>query len=184
VRGTDIVSSQHTPPDTVPERGQVTDDAPEVASSIPGKESWHVLSEDVCRLNLPHHFGELRPKVTVIGTTFSLSCDGERLARKTPHNHVRNASVLSGVTRSNELPHIPEDGGRIKKAILNPRLEDRLAIRVDFDVADGPESEESVGKDPASCPGEKVQDIHLTSSSRSCSSASPHKRRIFTPAAF
>jgi hypothetical protein len=114
VRGTDIVSSQHTPSDTVPERGQVTDDLAEVASSIPAKEPWHVLSEHVSGSNLAHHFGELRPKIAVVGTPPALSCERERLAGKASRNHVRNASVLSGVARSNELPHVSEDGSHIE----------------------------------------------------------------------
>jgi hypothetical protein len=154
VRGTDIVSSQHTPPDTVPERGQVTDDPSEVASSIPGKESWHVLSEHEAGSNLPHHFGELRPKIAFVCASLSLSCNGEGLARKAPRNHVRKASVLSGVACSNELPDVPEDGGRINAAVCNPRLEDRLAVRVDFDIAHAPKSEEALRKDPSSGPSE------------------------------
>jgi hypothetical protein len=75
VWGADIVSSQHTPSDIKPERGQVTDDLSEVASSIPGKESWHVLSEYVSGSNLPHHFGELRPEVAVVCAPLALSSD-------------------------------------------------------------------------------------------------------------
>ena len=136
VRGANIVNSQHTPSDTVPERGQVTDDLAEVASSIPGKESWHVFSEHVSGSNLPHHLGELRPKVAVVGASLALAGNGEGLAGKASRNHVRNALILSGVSCSNELPHVPEDGGRINAAIRNPRLEDRLAIAFVFDVAD------------------------------------------------
>jgi hypothetical protein len=134
--GTNIGSSQHTPPDIKPHFGQVTDDLAEVASSIPGKESWHVLSEHVSGSNLPHHFSELGPEVSVVCGTLSLSCNGEGLAGKAPRNQIRNASVLSGVACSNELPDIPEDGGRINPAVLNPRLEGFLAIGFVFDVAD------------------------------------------------
>jgi hypothetical protein len=95
VRGANIVSSQHTPSDTVPERGQVTDDLSEVASSIPGKESWHVLSEYVSGSNLPHHFGELRPEVSVVVTSLALSCDREGLARKATAAYVSQAAIAS-----------------------------------------------------------------------------------------
>jgi hypothetical protein len=86
--------------------------------------------------NLPHHFSELGPEVAVVGTSLSLAGDGEGLTGEAPRNHIRNASVLSGVACSNELPDIPEDGGRINPAVLNPRLEGFLAIGFVFDVAD------------------------------------------------
>jgi hypothetical protein len=163
VRGTAIVSSQHTPSDTVPERGQVTDDLPEVASSIPGKETWHVLSKHVSGSNLPHHFSELRPEVAAVCGSLSLSRDREGLTGKASRNHVRNASVLSGVARSNELPDVPEDGGRINAAVLNPLREDRLTETFNFDVPDTAVPEESVGKDPSPGSREEMEDIHSSS---------------------
>jgi hypothetical protein len=82
------------------------------------------------------------------------------LTGKASRNHVRKASVLSGVACSNELPDVPEDGGRINAAVRNPRFEDRLAVALDFDIACAPKSEEAICEDATTSPGEEMEDIH------------------------
>ncbi len=154
VRSAGIVSSQHRPSDTVPERGQGTDDAPEVSSSIPGSKSWNVFSEHESGSNLAYNLGERGPHIAFVGTPGSLAGDGEGLTGKVATNHVRNATILSGCPRSNELPHVSEDGSHIEQAVGLPRFEDRLREAFPLDVPDAAVSEDGVGKDAAPGSGE------------------------------
>ena len=163
VRGTDIVSSQHCPPNTVPERGQVTDDLPEVGASIPGKQSWNVLSEHVSGSNLAYNVAEGGPHVSLVCVSALLAGAGEGLAGKAACNHVRNASVLGCPASGDELSDIPEDGSHIDAAVRLAGLEDLLTVGLPLDVADAAVSEQAVGEHAASSTGEEVKDIHTPS---------------------
>jgi hypothetical protein len=98
MRGTNVVSSQHRPSDSKPERGQVTNDAPEVGTSIPGKQPWNVLSEHESGSNSAHNLAEGGPHVPLVFGASTFSGDTEGLTWKASRNHIRNASVLGGPT--------------------------------------------------------------------------------------
>ena len=62
------------PDDTIPERGQVPENSPE----IPGrKETWHVLQERVARSYVANDPSGIGPHVSRVGTSEALSGKGE-----------------------------------------------------------------------------------------------------------
>ena len=156
-----VVSSQHSPPSINPQAGQLPEKASQVGvpfSAVSSKQTWDVLSEDPSGLNFPNDLEEGRRHVALVVVGSASSGDGEGLAGKAACNHLRNASVLTGVAVSHEGAHVSEDWEGSQASIRLARLEDGLRGRLPLDGTDDAVSELEVGEDASAAASEQVQD--------------------------
>jgi hypothetical protein len=147
MRSSGIVRAEHSPSHIEPQAGQVTEDGSEVAR---GKKPWDVLQQREARSYSAKDCGGLGPEVAGVVGSGSLAGDGEGLAGEAARNHVRNAAIALGRSAGEKVAHVTEDGGRIKNAIRDARRENRLAVGLDFDVADSSPAEEAMGAEESS----------------------------------
>jgi hypothetical protein len=153
VRGAHVVRSQHRPSRIVPEAGQVSENGAEVpnrlacpvsqpvsvriASGTP-KDSRDILGEDESGSDFFDDSGEVRPQVSLVGSAFSLSGDGMRLAREPSSDNVDSSSE----EMPREGSHVIVDGESREGSVRLSGEQHGSPVTVAFDSADRRPSKE------------------------------------------
>lgn len=156
--GSHVVRSEYSPFRIEPHFGKFREDLllevagrQESGDVFEKSESWADAADCLCGLG---------PQIAGIVSTELFSGHGMRLAGKTRCENVNQAPIAIGPSSCKETSNVPEDRGRIKKAVLDPREKDLLAVGVALDVGDGSESEQTCSKDTTSSSGEKRKLTH------------------------
>lgn len=134
------------PRDTVPERGQVSENGAKVSRS---KQAWNVLQERVAGSYVANDPAGLGPHVSIVIGAESLTGSAEGLAGKPAGDDV-NASAPSSTVKG--LDVIP-DGEGVKSAVALAGKKDLAAEGIKFDGGNGSPSEELGSQKPAASSG-------------------------------
>lgn len=150
MRGTDIGSSQHSPPAVIPERGQVTENS----SEPPSNEGWAVFHEDEAGSNFAHDPRHVSPHPAALAVNAgALAGNADILAREATRNHVNNSAPRVSVKGPNVIPN---RAGREKAVILSGGKNAR-GVWLPLNSADGAPPKELSPKYSSTSPGEESE---------------------------
>jgi hypothetical protein len=142
VRRPNVVSSQHSPPAVIPERGQVT----EHSSESPSNDGWAVLHEDVLGSNLandPRHVLPHAGSGAFDACTFA--GDADVLAREAARYHINNSSPRSAV----KTAHVRPNRERLEGSIVLSLRQNLCGVGVTLNGADGAPSQQVASENSA-----------------------------------
>jgi hypothetical protein len=144
---TDVPSSKHTPDSIIPQAGKPFEGALEsVSAQIRG-----ILGEDIRRLDFSNNAQHFEPKTRAISVQPGTSTGAaDVLARESAADDIDVAAPGITVKGSDVIP----DGECVEHAIALSLLQDRLAVLIDLDGADGAPSKQMIaGKQPTASSG-------------------------------
>jgi len=161
MRGSHVTCGEHAPFRIVPERGQVTEDAPEESPSVGSKQPWYVLQDREPGSSLTNAPGKFGPQPSLIILTSLLACHAHGLAGKsTTHNVYRFGRTpihLSDIIVSNNVWPVFGQHRPTKRVYLDLPASDH-ADRLQTDVeATDPSEEAAYGEPPVSAVCRVVQ---------------------------
>jgi hypothetical protein len=160
VGGTGVGSSQHSPPDIKPQRGQVTDDGAEVPMRL-SKETWDVLQQHPAGSNDAKDIPRLWPQVPVVVGPETLARDRERLAWESGRNDVNQALIRLGVPFTDECSDIAEDRGLWDESVFDSLGDDSLTVVIGLYVPYRGPAQEMGPKEPTAGACEQGEFIHI-----------------------
>lgn len=130
VIGSNGICGYAVPLDTIPARGQVSENGAKVPAR---KQSWYVLQEHVVGSYFANDPGNVGPEVSFVGFAFLFSGNGERLAREARSNEVHQPTPSCSVETSQIGPY----RRIVQETISDTLAKDSLAIFVNFDISNG-----------------------------------------------
>jgi hypothetical protein len=140
-----VGSPQHTPARIEPQRGQVSENASEPASS----ESWGVLHERVPWSYLANDASELRPEPGALAVeTGTLAGGTDVLAREAAADDIDVPTPGPAVEGADVVP----DRERLEQSVALAGEQHASAVGINLDSADGAPAQQAPSQDAATCP--------------------------------
>lgn len=104
VRSASIGSGYNRPARVIPQRGQVSDDGPDVSGI---NDAWHVFQKRKSRSYSANDPACVRPQITLVSFSLSLPSDRMRLAREPRMDAIHSSLVFGWIKQPNiSFPHM------------------------------------------------------------------------------
>ncbi len=157
MRGADVISSEHTPPDIIPERGQIGEDLTEPMAA---EQSGDVFEKSERGPDDAEDAGDVGPAVAFVLGSKLLAGDAVGLAGESAAQDIDAPDPVGGIevvmqgAEALDGAHVAVDGEGRQQAVALAGGEDGAGVGVDVDGSDAGMAEDETAEDAATAAGE------------------------------